>query len=236
MTKYIGNELELFEKAHNWKKYYAEKLKPYIEGDVLEVGAGTGNSSKYLLSNKINSWTFLEPDGDLINKIDTKYLKELNLNFSLINSYTYDLPTDRLFDSIIYIDVLEHIEDDFQELVRISKHLNEGGFVVSLSPAHPFLYNEFDKSIGHFRRYNKKQFRNLTIPSLKLIELSYLDSIGLSASLMNKMFLKQSLPTVIQVKLWDDYMVPVSKSIDKILGFKVGKSIISIWEKVGIGK
>ena len=69
-THYIGNELELFGNAHNWKGYYRNHLAPFIQGNVLEVGAGIGETTTHLLNKKVKNWLCLEPDASLAKKIE----------------------------------------------------------------------------------------------------------------------------------------------------------------------
>ena len=69
---YPGVELELFAYAINWKSYFKKHLIPYVQGRVLEVGAGIGETSKFLQNTKVSHWTYLEPDrrlfADLVKK------------------------------------------------------------------------------------------------------------------------------------------------------------------------
>ena len=58
---YIGSELELFASATNWKKYFSKKLRPYITGNVIEVGAGLGSSTTYLCNYDYPHWLCLGP-------------------------------------------------------------------------------------------------------------------------------------------------------------------------------
>ncbi len=232
MSKYIGSELELFQNATNWKQYYGEKLKPFISGDVLEVGAGMGGTSKFLINKHVKSWAFLEPDEELLNKIKSNFTWPKPLSIDYINGYSSGLANSAMYDTIIYIDVLEHIKDDYQELDNICKHVRPGGHIVTLSPAFLAVYNDFDRQIGHFRRYDMKMISVMQFSSLKLKNCFYLDSIGLMASFINKYFLKQSLPSNQQIKFWDSYIIPVSKVFDNVLSSKFGKSIVAIWEKI----
>ena len=66
---YIGDELELFKKALNWKNYFSKKFSKSVHGDILEVGAGIGVNTKFLARNpeKISSWTLIEPDEKISN-------------------------------------------------------------------------------------------------------------------------------------------------------------------------
>lgn len=229
---YIGNELHLFQHASNWKKYYAKNLKPFIKGDVLEVGAGIGSTTNYLNDGSQRSWLCLEPDSDLFKELEAKTEnKELPARCTCIKGIVSDLKTDQKFDTILYIDVIEHIEDDNKELTETVKHLNPGGHLIILVPAYQYLFNEFDKAIGHYRRYNKKMLIATIPPQLQLKKIKYMDSLGFIASMANKFFLKQDYPTLKQVNFWDKLIIPISRISDIFTINSFGKSLIGIWQK-----
>lgn len=232
MNDYIGNELELFKHAHNWKNYYAKFFRHLLKGDVLEVGAGIGETSHFLCDGSQKSWICLEPDANLTKEITTKidqgYLPSL---IEVKTGTLSSIDPNRKFDAIIYIDVIEHIEFDSAELQHASTFLKPNGYIIVLVPAHNFLFSEFDKSIGHFRRYNKKMLREAAPKDLKKVGLRYLDTVGLFASLANKWFLKQDYPKLKQIKFWDHFMVPASKIIDPVLFYSIGKTVVGIWQK-----
>jgi SAM-dependent methyltransferase len=142
-----------------------------------------------------------------------------------------DLPAEPAFDAILYVDVLEHIEDDAAELERAAGRLKSGGRILVMSPAHPWLYSPFDAAIGHFRRYRRSDGRRLTPAGLRLDSAAYLDSVGLLASAANRLVLRSATPSLAQILLWDRWMVPISRLIDPLLGFNLGKSILFVWRK-----
>jgi hypothetical protein len=146
---------------------------------------------------------------------------------------TGDLVGEAPFDSVTYIDVLEHIEDDAGELRRAASVLKPGGHVIALSPAHPMLYSKFDTHVGHHRRYTRKTFGAIASPELECVKLIYLDAVGMLASLGNCALLRQDLPTPRQIALWDRMMVPLSRLIDPLLMHRVGKSVVAVWRKRG---
>ena len=224
--EYIGKELELFANAINWKKYYAKHLKKYINGNVLEVGSGIGNNTEILINQKISSWTCLEPDSKLV---DTAKLNIQDKRCQFISGTTEAVSTKK-YDCILYIDVLEHIERDSKETERSFKLLNEGGKLIVLSPAHQFLFSPFDKSVGHYHRYNKKMLTGV-LPAHSPEKIFYLDSVGFFASLTNRLFMKSSMPTHQQIAFWDKVLINFSKFVDPLLGYHFGKTIVSIWKK-----
>lgn len=223
---YQGEELDLFRHAINWKKYVAKEIKPYIIGDVAEVGAGPGNFSPFLMRDDLRSWTFIEPDGRYSQSLSELGVK--GLTTTIVKATLAQLPGAKTFDSIIYLDVLEHIANDRQEVKEITKHLNPGGFAIVLCPAFNFLFSPFDAAIGHHRRYKKHDLLRLMPPEMTLIACYYLDSAGFLASAMNKTLLKQSYPTIRQIKFWDRMLVPLSRFSDSFFSNYFGRSVLLI--------
>lgn len=229
--KYPGEELALFEKAVNWKKYFSSRMIPFIKGDVLEAGAGIGANTSLLNKRSPTSWVLLEPDESMSSLLKKKIVaNQLPGNCSVITGTLDDLSNVQ-FDTIIYIDVLEHIKEDKEELTKAASLLRSGGHIIILAPAFQFLFSPFDKSIGHYRRYSRKGLKKITPSSLSVNRIQYLDSIGFFASLVNRMFLRQSYPGPRQVYLWDKWMVPLSRVTDKLFLHLYGKSILAILKK-----
>jgi hypothetical protein len=232
MTSYIGSELNLFSKATNWKAYYGRTIKKYLAGDILEVGAGIGSGTRILCDGSQRRWVCLEPDAEMSAAIERQIedgslpscCESRNGTAMLLNG------VDR-FDAIVYIDVLEHIENDVDELSRAATLLKESGHLIVLSPAHQWLYTPFDREIGHYRRYSKKSLNEITPLRLRCVELRYLDSIGMLASLGNRLLLKSSMPTAGQINFWDKRLVPLSIFFDSLLQYRLGKSILGVWRK-----
>lgn len=233
MKDYIGNELELFKHAHNWKKYYAKFIEGYLKNDVLEVGAGIGETTYSLCDGTQNSWVCVEPDVQLTKELKIKKENGYLPSFIEIITGTLDgMDSSRKFDAIIYIDVIEHIENDSEELKKAAYFLKPNGHLIILVPAHNYLFSKFDKSIGHYRRYDKDMLANVVPKGFQKVDLLYLDSIGLFASLANKWFLKQDYPKLKQIKFWDNYMIPVSKIMDVISFYSMGKTVVGVWKKI----
>lgn len=228
---YIGGELELFQHAENWKKYYGSFIKPYLKGTVIEVGAGIGGTTKHLCDGTQTEWICIEPDKRLEQHIVAMIQnKELPSCCKSICGVLSNIKNTQA-DTIIYIDVIEHIEDDISELHTAASYLKPGGVLAILVPAHQYLYSNFDKSIGHYRRYSRKDLESIIPKALTIEKALYLDSVGLTASLAQKLLLKQSYPKISQIKLWDNFMIPVSKITDWLTGYNIGKSVLLIARK-----
>ncbi|WP_276500641.1 class I SAM-dependent methyltransferase [Terrimonas pollutisoli] len=230
--KYPGKELEIFESAVNWKKYFARQVFPFLKGNVLEVGAGLGTTTHLLNRNVADRWLLLEPDNEMQKILKRKiHDNMLPPNCELAAGSIEMISKDNLFDAIVYIDVLEHIENDKKEIINAVALLKPGGHLIILAPAFQFLYSPFDKSIGHYRRYNKRNLLAIGTPLMTIQKKIYLDSMGFLASLLNKLLLRQSYPTTRQIIFWDKWLVPISKITDHIFFYSFGKSILAIWKK-----
>ena len=231
--QYVGEELDLFAHAENWKKYWSEQIAPFLGRSVLEVGAGIGASTTIFSSYAEaaeRSWLCLEPDPDLAKRIAEKITNGDLPDYCTVSIGTIaDLPQEARFDSILYIDVLEHIENDRDEVARAAKRLRPGGTLIVLAPAHQELYSPFDKSIGHFRRYNRKSLIELSPPGLTVSRSVYLDSVGMLASAANKYLLKKPMPALADILLWDRRMIPISRRVDRLIGYNFGKSVLTVW-------
>lgn len=230
--EYAGGELEVFSNASNWRSYWQSHVRNHLGGKVLEVGAGIGTVSRSLISEDIEKWVSLEPDSNLFRQLQSQLQHEISTGtaFALCGTLK-DLPLKNKFDAILYIDVLEHIEDDQDEIIHSLTHLEDNGRLIILVPAHQFLYSTFDKAIGHFRRYNKKTLESLIPKEIEIIESIYLDSVGLIASLANRFIIKSSSPTVGNILFWDKWIIPLSNLLDRIIFFSVGKSLLVVCRK-----
>ena len=230
---YRGGELDIFEHAVRWKRYWADSIAAYLGGRCLEVGAGRGNNTALLFERvRAPDWVCVEPDAELRRelraRLDRQGLAEVRVEAALPEQ-----SSPERFDTILYIDVLEHIEDDRGELRRAAELLAPGGHLIVVAPAHAFLFSEFDASIGHHRRYSLAALRDRTPPGCELVAASYLDSAGILASLANRLLLRQSLPTRSQIETWDRFLVPVSRWLDRLSFGRLGKSVRAIWKRSG---
>jgi 2-polyprenyl-3-methyl-5-hydroxy-6-metoxy-1,4-benzoquinol methylase len=231
---YNGKELELFSKASNWKEYFSGFIRPYLKGSILETGAGIGTTTIYLnRSATILSWMLLEPDPNFCSLLDAAVAdKKLPGTCIVQQGDIFSLEEKECFDAIIYIDVLEHIKEDHKEIDQAIKLLKKNGYLIILSPAHQTLYSAFDKAIGHHRRYDTKSLTQVVgAKNMVKVSVRYLDSLGSFLSWGNRMLTRQSYPTSAQIKLWDKFLVPVTRIIDKLVFYTFGRSILGVWRK-----
>lgn len=229
---YVGQELHLFAEAVVWKRYWARHVRRYLGRRVLEVGTGIGGSTRALCDGSRELWLGLEPDpGMAANLREAQARGEFPACCEFRQGTVADLRPDESFDSVLYIDVLEHIRADSEEVERSCAHLASGGHLVVVAPAHQSLYTEFDRAIGHYRRYDRRSLRSLTPAGMQVRESKYLDAVGLLASAGNRLLLRSSMPSQRQIWLWDRVFVRLSRWVDPILGYSVGKSVVQVWQR-----
>jgi SAM-dependent methyltransferase len=228
-STYVGTELDVFANATNWKTYVARHLRTFIRGDVLEVGSGIGSMTQVLCGGA-RHWTCLEPDPNLSARARS-LLGRTATNCEFRVGTLDALRPEESFDAILYMDVVEHIADDGEELNRAASHLRPSGAICVLAPAHPMLYSRFDRAIGHVKRYTKKTLSAAGPPGLRLERLRYLDCCGLLASVGNRFILRSAAPTRGQIVFWDKILVSLSRVLDPLTGYCVGKSVLAVWRK-----
>jgi ubiquinone/menaquinone biosynthesis C-methylase UbiE len=225
--EYPGLELENFDKAHVWRKYIFFLIKKYLRNEFLEVGAGIGSFTRNY-KNKFTNITLSEFDSDNLKQLKQKFMHYKNIKISgdLIQNI------NNKFNTIIYLNVLEHIKDDIKEVNDALKKLNTGGYMVILVPAHQKLYSKFDKAIGHHKRYAIDFFQKNKFDNTDLIKLYYADCMGYFLYFINKFFFKEEVyPSKLKIFIWDKIFVPVSIFLDFFLRYKYGKNIICVLKK-----
>src|SRR3989338_7551583 len=152
------NTLESMSQAVWYNQWTLKKFAKYLGGDILEVGCGIGNFTLELKKyGKV--WAF-DINKDNLKEAKKKILNESQIGFGDIEKGEYFFQKAQ-FDSIVCLNVLEHIKDDKKALNNLYKLLNPGGVLILLVPAHPSLMGEIDRSIGHYRRYSTDSLERL---------------------------------------------------------------------------
>jgi SAM-dependent methyltransferase len=229
---YVGSELDTFKHARNWKRYWADRLAPYLSGRVLEVGAGIGVNTEFLLGPSVRGVVRLEPDRSLVARMvapQSAAAAPGQIDIENRSGTVASLDPAERFDAIVYLDVLEHIEDDRGELQRAAAHLAPGGHLAVLAPAFQFLYSPFDRAIGHYRRYTASTLSALAPDRLVQVGREYMDGPGALLSLGNRALLRHASPTIAQITFWDSSVIPIATVTDRVTKRWFGRSVLCVW-------
>lgn len=224
---YVGGELDLFFGARNWKRYWSSRVRPLVSGDVLDVGAGIGATFDYL-EGAASTWTCLEPDDALCARLQERLARHPRQP-RVLSGTVSDLDPDERFDTILYIDVLEHIEQDEEEVRAAAARLRPQGSLIVLAPALMLLYSPFDAGIGHYRRYSRRSLAALTPPGFTVATSFYLDGVGVATSLFARIA-RRANPTRSQIEAWDRVIVPASRVTDVLTSRFFGRSVVVAWK------
>lgn len=229
--KYFGRDLEAMSFATNYHKWIIDEFKPYLGDKTAEVGAGTGNFSELLIDEHIKHLVAFEPSANIYPFLKDR-LSE-NSKIETINRFFGDecYNFEKCFDSVVYVNVLEHVEDDEKELSYVYKALRIGGHALIFVPALSFLYSEFDKSLGHFRRYHKQDLAKLIQRvGFKIIKVKYFDFVGIIPWYIAFVLLKKSI-TGGPVSLYDRLVVPFMQKVEGVIVPPIGKNLLLIAQK-----
>ena len=157
---YPSTELPSFDDAPNYNAAILKYFAPYLGGQVVEVGAGIGTFSQCLLSlPQITTLTLVEPAKNLFPTLRKKLSGNSKVRF--VNGNLQSVASSLSCDSVVLINVLEHVENDEELLSTIHQVLKPEGTVLLFVPALPGLYGSLDKEFGHIRRYRKGELGSL---------------------------------------------------------------------------
>ncbi|HUS10693.1 MAG TPA: methyltransferase domain-containing protein, partial [Pyrinomonadaceae bacterium] len=216
--EYSGRELGAMASASNYHRWIIRMFAPYLGRHIVEVGAGLASFSELILKyHKCESLSLVEPSA--------KMYQQLVVNAPLLtkskdgprvdtyqSSFVAAAPLIRSKqtpDSIIYVNVLEHIADDELELTTIQQTLTVGGRVFLFVPALPRLYCAFDERVGHVRRYTKRSLEDkLKRAGFKIVLSSYFDVVGIAPWWIKYCLLKSVTMEPASVRFYDRFIVP----------------------------
>jgi SAM-dependent methyltransferase len=226
--------LEALTEAKNYNRWIASNFYPYIQAPILEFGAGIGNISELL-----SSYTPL-----CLTDTDERLIAHLKHKFSNNNDVSVDFlditqpPPEHLvesFQTVIGINVLEHIEDDEKALIHLGSILKPSGRLLLLVPSKKWAYTDLDRQLGHFRRYEKKELAvKLVKASFRIEKLYFFNIIGLMGWIIRDKIQRSERSEGLkpsQISLFES-LVPILKPIESKVRMPLGISLIAIAQKI----
>ena len=228
LTQTLTNLAEL----DRYNFWLFEQIAEALGQRVIEVGAGTGNITQFLAGN-----------GRAVMATDVvpNYRRTLQETFAdrpnvQVGTFNLDqaAPAEYVseqFDTVVCLNVLEHIENDLFALQQMHNVLAPGGKLALLVPSHQFLYGEFDRAVGHFRRYERRGLRKLLERAgFQVSETKFFSMAAMLPWFINGRVLRRDYLPPNQTNLANQ-LVPLLK-LEKLIGPPCGISLIAIAEKL----
>lgn len=220
--------LENLKTASNYNSWIFSQIQPWLGNDVLEVGCGNGNFSEFL-AHHCQRLVAVDLDETYVN-LTQQRLRSYD-HVEVLQADATKLQGQEHFDTIIMLDVLEHIEDDVATLKQLSHCLKPGGKFVVKVPALSSLYTPMDEVIGHYRRYQKDTLQaTFERAGFTKPHLWYFNVGGIPGWWLNGKVLKRTTPASNQIGLFDK-VVPLLKTVESIVKPPVGLSLFAIASK-----
>lgn len=233
----VGLEtLDSISRANRFNEWMFRTISKHTSGEILEIGSGIGNISSFFVKEGYSITL-----SDLRSEYCEILEKQFNSNKNYKGVYQIDI-IDKDFDSkqshllgkfdtVFALNIIEHVDDDDYAIKNCLKLLAENGRLIILVPAFNFLFNSFDKGLGHYRRYSKKSLERLFVHNnLKIVNSRYFNSAGVFGWWLSGNVLKNKTIPSGQMKLYNS-LVWAFKIADKIMNSFLGLSIIVTGEK-----
>jgi SAM-dependent methyltransferase len=219
--------------AHNYMDWIVGSLQPYFGKDILEVGIGHGSYCEYLA--KFGRYRGVDIDPENVASSAQRFPgRSFQLADICSEQFRSDYPPGSV-DTVVCCNVIEHIEDDRRAVTNLANALSSGGHLLLLVPAHQRLYGELDRLAGHFRRYNKPlMLKACADAQVDILDLRYFNSVGGLAWWVNSFANHRSLDDSAvnaQIRIFDRYIVPISKLVDPVTRGFFGQSLICVARK-----
>ncbi len=212
-------------------KFVIEIMKPYLGSRILEVGAGIGNLTPWFLVKEL--LVSIDISDHYVEMLRGKFGKYPNF-FALKHDIAEDSASELEkynLDTVVCVNVLEHIFDDQKALANMCAILKAGGRLILLVPALKFLYGSLDRALRHYRRYEKKELISRILSLGYAVEkVSYLHLLGIGGWFLNSRILKRQILPSSHLRIYNSFF-PLFKFIEQNGGPPIGQSLLVIATK-----
>ncbi len=226
---YLGTDLEAMLCADNYNQWIFDALQPYLGDKIAEVGAGQGNFTRLLFEQHHGEVHCFEPSRNMFPLLEEQFRDSDRVK--LDNHFFVGKDHVGAFDTMVYVNVLEHIEHDLDELKGAWQALQPGGHLLIYVPALMALFSESDRQMGHFRRYRRSGLRQLVeAAGFNTLTCRYYDSVGALGWWVNCVLLKRGLNKN-AVFVYDRFVVPWLRRLESLVAPPLGKNVLLIARK-----
>jgi len=228
---YDVSDLLKMSKAINYQHWVLERISSYLGDSILEVGAGIGNYTQYFLTKKRVYAIELSPS---CLKILREKFHDDNVELLQMDATSREIFSLKAknIDTIVCLNVLEHIENDLFALKNFYQILRTPGYLILQLPALKFLYGNIDRQLGHYRRYTKKMVsEKVKQTNFKIERMDYLNLIGTFGWFYDariKGIINQNQQ---HVTFFDNRIVPIVRKLERNIKIPFGQSLIVILKK-----
>lgn len=227
---YSGTELDAMAEAGNYCRWIMHYFGPFLGRRIAEIGAGTGTFSELLLKSKgTERLVLFEAADNLFPQLSRRFLDQ---RVRLYNSTFEPRLLGEPVDSIVLVNVLEHVSDDDGLLLQICQSLRAGGSLLLFVPALEWNYGSLDKAFEHHRRYGKQGLsRKLQSAGFQIERMRYVNIMGVASWFIAGNVLRQTTLKPAQVRWYDRWIIPWSFKLEELCEPPLGQSLLAIARK-----
>lgn len=198
--------------AENYTAWLLERVARFPARRILDLGAGIGSFTESL--SRRAEVVAVEPDPAFAAGLRERFAGREGV--TVVEGDVFESSVAGPFETVVCLNVLEHIDDDVGTLSRVFDLLAPGGHLLLLVPAHALLYGEIDRSVGHERRYSKRLLGARLVESgLVVDELRYVNPLGAFGWLVTSRLLRRGQVPRGPLKLYDR-LVPLLRAVDRL--------------------
>jgi SAM-dependent methyltransferase len=230
---YSGTELDAVAEATNYYDWIVDSFASRIGERCVEAGAGIGTVSELLLKRASpHKLTLIEPAANNVPMLRQRFDRDPRVD--IYHGYLEDLAGSVIADSIVAVNVLEHVERDDEFLKSSYEMLAPGGTLLLLVPAVPAIFGSLDRAFDHFRRYTRSGLRSsLVTAGFEIDSLHYLNMIGVAAWFVSGRVMHRTTLGRGQVRFYDRWIIPLVRRLESVIPAPIGQSVLAIARKPG---